>query len=94
MRILWMPAAEQDRQDLWTYIVADNPSAADRQIARIHASVKKLERFPNMGRIGRCFGTRELVIDKSPYIVAYRVQREVIQVLRIIHSKRRWPGSL
>jgi addiction module RelE/StbE family toxin len=94
MRILWMPAAEQDAQELWDYIAERNPAAADRQVDRIHAGVKKLGRFPNIGRIGRCFGTRELVIGKSPYIVAYRLRHETVQILRVIHAKRRWPGIL
>jgi plasmid stabilization system protein ParE len=37
--------------------------------------------------------TRELVIPRTPYIVPYRFQRAVIQVLRVYHGARRWPES-
>jgi toxin ParE1/3/4 len=38
-------------------------------------------------------GTRELVIPQTPYIVPYRVQGHVIQILRAYHGARRWPDS-
>jgi toxin ParE1/3/4 len=47
-----------------------------------------------MGRPGRVPGTRELVIPKTPFIVPYRLQRKVIQILRVYHGARRWPESL
>ncbi len=31
------------------------------------------DRYPESARIGRVEGTRELVIDRPPYITAYRV---------------------
>ena len=30
----------------------------------------------------------------TPFIVPYRVQRNVVQILRIYHGARRWPESL
>lgn len=30
MRVRWTPEAEQDRDDIWDHIVADDPSAAAR----------------------------------------------------------------
>ncbi len=36
-------------------------------------------------------GTRELVITGTPYIAAYRVRPQRIEVLRIIHGAQRWP---
>ena len=46
-----------------------------------------------MGRPGRIPGTRELVIPKTPFIVPYRLQRNVIQILRVYHGARRWPEN-
>ena len=40
---------------------------------RIRLQVEQLIRYPESGRIGRVEGTRELVIDRAPYITAYRV---------------------
>jgi len=44
-------------------------------------------------RPGRVPGTRELVIPQTLYIVPYRVQRDVIQILRVYDGARRWPDS-
>lgn len=34
---------------------------------------------------------RELVIPRLPYIVAYRIRGEVIEVVRVLHTSRMWP---
>ena len=47
-----------------------------------------------MGRAGRVRGTRELAIDGTPYIVAYRIKGNVVEVLRVIHGAQRWPRRL
>jgi toxin ParE1/3/4 len=39
-------------------------------------------------------GTRELVIPKTPFIVPYRLQQNVIQILRDYHGAQRWSESL
>ncbi|WP_374725188.1 type II toxin-antitoxin system RelE/ParE family toxin [Caulobacter rhizosphaerae] len=50
--------------------------------------------FPNIGRPGRRGGARELVVPGGPFIVAYKVRGEEIEVLRVFHGSRRWPDSL
>ena len=42
---------------------------------------------------GRVPGTPEFVIPKTPFIVPYRLQRNVIQILRVYHWARRWATS-
>ena len=39
-------------------------------------------------------GTRELVIRNLPYIIPYRVRENFIEILRVLHTSRRWPGKL
>jgi hypothetical protein len=40
---------------------------------------------PEIGRAGRVAGTRELVIPKTPFIVPYRVNGHLLEILRIYH---------
>ena len=95
MNILWSPEAIEDLNSLRAYIAQDNPSAARGVILNIMDSVEQLlPDNPQMGRPGRVPGTRELVIPKTPFIVPYRLQRNVIQILRVYHGARRWPESL
>jgi toxin ParE1/3/4 len=43
-----------------------------------------------MGRLGRVPGTRELVIPETPFILPYRIQRDSIEILAVIHGARKW----
>ena len=66
-----------------------------RQVALhiAHSIEQLLSDNPDMGHAGRVLGTRELVIPKTPFIVPYRLQRNVIQILRVYYGARRWPES-
>jgi toxin ParE1/3/4 len=46
------------------------------------------------GRKGRVPKTRELVIARTPFVVAYRINDKTIEVLRVFHGSRRWPDRL
>jgi len=46
-----------------------------------------------IGRPGRVLGTRELVIGVLPYLVPYRVREKDAEILRVLHTSRRWPFS-
>jgi toxin ParE1/3/4 len=95
MIVVWSPEAIEDLISLRAYIAEESPAGARRIALRIfHAVEHLLPDNPHMGRPGRVPGTRELVIPRAPYIVPYRVQREVIQILRVYHGARRWPDNL
>jgi toxin ParE1/3/4 len=91
MRIVWTELAVRDLAAARNYIARDNPRAADRQVQRVLAAVAGLLQFPEMGRPGRRAGTRELVISRTPYIAAYRLVGDTVEILRVMHSRQRWP---
>lgn len=76
------------------HIATDNPDAAISQGDEIHGQIVKLKCFPERGRSGRVRGTLELVIQRTPYVAAYRIKANQVQILRILHSSRLWPTSL
>lgn len=94
MRIVWTDLAVRDLAAARDYITRDNPRAADRQVQRVLAAVAGLLQFPEIGRPGRREGTRELVIGRTPYIAAYRLAGDTIEILRVMHSRQRWPDYL
>jgi toxin ParE1/3/4 len=47
--------------------------------------------FPEIGRLGRLAGTRELVINRTPFIAIYRTRPDSIQILRLLHGAQLWP---
>ena len=77
-----------------SYIAEDNPKTARRFVAEIFRQTDLLAEHPEMGRAGRIPGTRELVITGYPYIIPYRIRRNVVEILRIFHTARRWPESM
>lgn len=94
MRLEWSVFAMDDRNAIFDYIEVDSPQVAAVVDDRIEEQVEGLRQFPEMGRIGRIEGTRELVIQHTSYIVAYRVMGEVIRVLRVLHGAQRWPEEM
>ena len=76
------------------YISQENPKAAKECVAHILKSVDQLAIHPSIGRAGRVFGTRELVITPYPYIVPYRIKNEAVEILRVFHTARKWPSQM
>ena len=94
MNILWSPEAIDDLNSLRDHIAEDNPAEARGVVLHImHNIEQSLPDNPQMGRPGRVPGTRELVIAKTLFIVPYRLQRNVVQILRVYHGARRWPET-
>lgn len=94
MRLRWTRLAEADLNDIAAYIGQDSPAAAARVILElIDQAEASLTRHPALGRPGRVIGTRELVIGNLPYIIPYRVRDGDVEILRVLHTSRRWPGD-
>jgi addiction module RelE/StbE family toxin len=94
MQLEWSIFAEADREAIFDYIEADSPQAAITVDDRIREQTEGLMKFPELGRPGRVDGTRELVIQRTPYIAAYRIAGNTIRVLRVLHGAQIWPEEL
>jgi addiction module RelE/StbE family toxin len=94
MKVVWLQRALRNLEDAATWIAQDNPPAAARLVARIKQATEQLASHPASGRLGRTAGTRELVIAGLPYIIAYRVHADQVDILRVLHTSRRWPRRL
>lgn len=91
MRIQWTKGASQNLNQIEEYIAQDNPDAAVDVILKIIKSVELLADNPAMGKVGRLFDTRELIIGGTPFIVPYRIKTGRIEILRVQHSAMQWP---
>ncbi len=91
MRLAWTEAAIADLRALEAFIREDNPEAARGQVRAVIAAAQNLIRFPETGRPGRRPGTRELVVPRTAYIIAYRVRGDGVELLRVLHGRQRWP---
>jgi addiction module RelE/StbE family toxin len=76
---------------IYAYYAERNPSSADRVVGTILKAANGLIRFPLMGRPGALEGTRERVVTRYPYRIVYRIEEDVVVVLRVIHGAQQWP---
>jgi addiction module RelE/StbE family toxin len=76
--------------EILDYIEQRNATAAQNLHAAIVQSAENLPLMPYLFRPGRMPGTRELVVHPN-YIVVYQVGSDVIDILRILHSRQQYP---
>jgi len=93
MRIVWTVPSARDLEAIGDYIARHNPNAAQRTVQRIRRWIQTLATHPYIGRPGRVTDTRELVVTSTPFIVAYRVVDDRIEILAVFHSARIWPDA-
>jgi addiction module RelE/StbE family toxin len=91
MKIVWLRRSLWHMKSIKTFISTDNPEAASALLTRIYDGANRLATFPEMGRIGRVPGTRELPILNTPYIVVYKVFEDKVEMWAVFHGARRWP---
>lgn len=96
LRLVFTRLAKLDLDALIVHIGEEDPLAAAQVASRILDRIRLLREQPNIGRSGHRRGTRELVVEGTRRIVAHRVEeaRGEIQILRILHTSRRWPRRL
>ncbi len=95
MRVRWLHRALDNLDSIGQYIAKDDPVAAGRTVLRILDAVDAMAASSqvHMGRPGRVAGTRELVVTPN-YLVPYRIKGDVLEVLRVMHARQRWPDRL
>jgi len=94
LHINWLSLALVDLDSIEAYIAQESLDAAVRVVLQVIESVELLQNQPNLGRIGRVDGTRELILTDTPYTVAYRVKNSSLEILRILHQSRQWPDEI
>ena len=90
MRLSWSIQALIDFDEAQAYIAEDNPFAAQTVADRIWQASRRLPEQPQMGRPGVVPGTREWVVQRTPYVLVYRVKGEVVEIVRLWHGRRNW----
>ncbi len=81
--------ADADIENICDYIAQNNPDAADRLDEQIHQAIRLLAKFPGLGH------TQPDVQDKrylfravGSYMIAYRVDKNELVVIRVLHGAR------
>ncbi len=83
-------AAEDDLFDIWTYIAADNPAAADRVEGEIFNACVRLAARPDLGHYRHDLTDKPVrfFAVRGRYLVVYNPATEPLEVIRILHGAR------
>jgi toxin ParE1/3/4 len=92
MKLVWGARAKRDLRELVSYIAEDSVQAAEVVAGRILKTAELLAEMPRSGRPGRVPKTRERVVGRTPYILAYCMVSGQIRILRVYHAARKWPA--
>ncbi len=88
--VVWSHRARHDLGVTLEFIRQRSPAGATRINKLIRTSVEKLPTHPYLHREGREPGTREAVVH-SNYIYIYAVREDAIYILRVLHSRQKYP---
>jgi plasmid stabilization system protein ParE len=83
--------AIQDIRQAYDFIAIDSQQSAKAVIERIESGINTLCAHPHIGRQGRLNGTREFVIARTPFIVVYRPHEQLLWILSILHTSKKYP---
>lgn len=89
MRLVWTATAIAHLSEIQKYVEQDKPEAAVALTERLITHAEQLAEFPFLGRAGRKPDTRELVVPETPYILCYRVWKNRVVVLSVLHGARK-----
>jgi toxin ParE1/3/4 len=88
------PEAADDLEQIWDFIAADSPRAADRVVADILAAIEALVPFPYGGYCRPDLTSRPLRFTNSRnYLIAYAPAKQPLWVVAVIHGRRE-PGVI
>ena len=95
MRVCWTARARTDLAEIHRFIAADSLPAAERIVKAIVAAGRRLDKFPESGRVVPESLTRDIrEVLAPPYRVLYVVRDKSVYVLGVIHSKREMASVL
>ena len=95
MNIVWSKRSKGHLNSLFEYIAVEDQKAAQAIVARIiEVAEVILTHHPETGRKGRVLGTKELIISRTPYVLAYTIKNNTISIVAVWHTSRQWTKVL
>ena len=82
--VRWTRRALARLDEIAAYIAQDNPVRASTFVREVRDKLDIL-REHQLGKPGRVYGTRELVLHKH-YVAVYRVHANEVHVLTVLHT--------
>lgn len=87
-RVVLTDSAKQDQLDIWLYVAADNPDAADRLLDEIDDVLRLLSGAPGLGRARDDIAPGLRYFPVGNYLILYELLPDGITVVRLVHGAR------
>lgn len=89
------PEADQDLDDIWEYIAADDIEAADSWDAKLRDACAMLGRNPHAGHRRKDLTNTSLLFwPVGRYLIMYRALKEKIEIVAVSQGTRDIPSYL
>jgi plasmid stabilization system protein ParE len=91
LKLILSPRFDRELRHQLEWIAAKNLKAAIAADGRVRVALRRLQRFPGIGRRGPIEGTREFFIPRTRFIVAFRVSDVAVEIVALRHVRQKWP---
>ncbi len=83
------PDAFADLDEIWEFIAADNPAAANRFLVEIRDAIRGLVPFPQLGHSRSDLTSRPLRFHPvRDFLIVYAPDEKPLVVLAVLHGRR------
>jgi toxin ParE1/3/4 len=87
VRVSWSDSAIEELGNIHNYIAIYDASAATQIRRDIMLTARKLADFPEIGRPAERAGVRLLVVSGRPYLLAYKIYKDVVEIGSVIDGR-------
>ncbi|MFW5887984.1 MAG: type II toxin-antitoxin system RelE/ParE family toxin [Bacteriovoracia bacterium] len=91
IEVRWTKQALEDLESAREYVLDDNPSLLDSTIQQVLMVIQQIINFPDSGRVGRVQSTKELILTTIRFIIVYRKNKNIVEILALLYQSRKWP---
>lgn len=91
MRLKWSDLARSQFVDQFRFIAERNPAAAEKIRDKLRDAADRMRMHPQIGKTGRCAGTRELLAAGTPLVIVYVLAQEEIRIVAVLHTAQDYP---
>ncbi|GFO72673.1 toxin ParE1/3/4 [Bathymodiolus japonicus methanotrophic gill symbiont] len=93
MKVILLPYAIADLNEIKDYIARENPAAAKKVAQRIKKSLQLLSKNPYLSTVKVEQDILEWHIPSLPYTLPYQIVNNEIQILRVFHESQNKPAK-
>ncbi|PZO49862.1 MAG: type II toxin-antitoxin system mRNA interferase toxin, RelE/StbE family [Alphaproteobacteria bacterium] len=85
-RVRWRARALADLETIKAWLAKQSNANPTKTLLRIKTAADTLRRLGDIGRPSRVEGVREMSVRAAPYVIAYQVAGDTIDILAVYHT--------